>query len=445
MSSSMFWKIISYYLPIFFSDVYGLSLSSTALLIFVTRIWDVVSDPIVGVIVDRTDTQRGKYRPYLLWFAVPFAIAGCLLFTTPAWGETGKLIWAYVTYILMTTVYSAINVPYASMLCLISDDSNERTLFSCYRMFFAFVGGFLAMCAWEPLCDLFACGTDILSLRDGWMYAMYVISFLGICMFLASYTLTREHLYIRSTSSLFHDFRALFTNRPWWALTCVAMCTNLFNAIRATTVAYYFKYYTGETANIDLGFTGFLFFAGLFLAVGEVCSMAGVLLTPSLSMRFGKRNTFMASSIVLTILSVVFFYLPSSNVGFIAMLVIQILISVATGFNSPLVWSMYSAVSDYSIVKQGISSIGLIFSTGSMAQKCGGAVAGVLVLWIFDLAGLVPNAISQSENAVWAVKMSMSYLPAAVSFIMVLALCFYPKDKEMRDINKEIRENMINE
>lgn len=167
MSSSMFWKIISYYLPIFFSDVYGLSLSSTALLIFVTRIWDVVSDPIVGVIIDRTDTQRGKYRPYLLWFAVPFAIAGCLLFTTPAWGETGKLIWAYVTYILMTTVYSAINVPYASMLCLISDDSNERTVFSCYRMFFAFVGGFLAMCAWEPLCDLFACGTDILSLRDG--------------------------------------------------------------------------------------------------------------------------------------------------------------------------------------------------------------------------------------------------------------------------------------
>ena len=120
MSSSMFWKIFSYYLPIFYSDVFGLTLGQTASLMFVTRIWDTVSDPMMGVIADRTQTRWGKYRPYLLWFAAPFAIAGVLLFTTPDWNNEGRLIYAYITYILMMTVYTGINVPYASMLGVMS-------------------------------------------------------------------------------------------------------------------------------------------------------------------------------------------------------------------------------------------------------------------------------------------------------------------------------------
>lgn len=135
MSSSMFWKIFSYYLPFFYSNIFGLSLADAGVLMLVTRIWDAVSDPMMGVIVDRTHTRWGKYRPYLLWVAAPFAIAGILLFTTPDMGATGKLIWAYATYILMMTVYTAINVPYGAMLGVMTDDSNTKTIFSSYRMF----------------------------------------------------------------------------------------------------------------------------------------------------------------------------------------------------------------------------------------------------------------------------------------------------------------------
>lgn len=135
MSSSMFWKIFSYYLPFFYSNIFGLSLADAGLLMLVTRIWDAVSDPMMGVIADRTHTRWGKYRPYLLWIAAPFAIAGILLFTTPDMGTTGKLVWAYVTYILMMTVYTAINVPYGAMLGVMTDDSNTKTVFSSYRMF----------------------------------------------------------------------------------------------------------------------------------------------------------------------------------------------------------------------------------------------------------------------------------------------------------------------
>ena len=156
MSSSMFWKIFSAYLPIFYATVFHLSLEVTGVLMLVTRIWDAVSDPMMGIIADRTSTRWGKYRPYLLWIAVPFAVAGVLLFTKPAFGETGNTVWAFVTYILMMTVYTAINVPYGSMLGVMTEDSDEKTVFSSFRMFFAYAGSFIVLALWEPLCNYFA-------------------------------------------------------------------------------------------------------------------------------------------------------------------------------------------------------------------------------------------------------------------------------------------------
>ena len=153
MASSMFWKLFSYFLPFFYSNVFGLGLGDAAILMLVTRIWDAVSDPMMGIIADRTQTRWGKYRPYLLFFAVPFAVAGVLLFTTP---DNGKVFWAYMTYILMMTVYTGINVPYGAMLNTMTTDSDQKSVLSSYRMFFAYAGSFIALFAWEPLCNMFA-------------------------------------------------------------------------------------------------------------------------------------------------------------------------------------------------------------------------------------------------------------------------------------------------
>ena len=138
MSSSMFWKIFSYYLPFFYSNVFGLSLAHAGTMLLITRLYDAVTDPVMGMIADRTHTRWGKYRPYLLWCAVPFAVAGVLTFTTPDAGYGFKLVFAYVTYLIMMTVYTAINVPYGAMLGVMTPDSRERTVFSSYRMFFAY-------------------------------------------------------------------------------------------------------------------------------------------------------------------------------------------------------------------------------------------------------------------------------------------------------------------
>lgn len=439
MSSSMFWKIFSYYLPIFYSDVFGLSLGSTAVLMLVTRIWDTVSDPMMGIIADRTDTRWGKYRPWLLWMAAPFALAGCLLFTTPQCGETGRLAWAYVTYILMMTVYTAINVPYGSMLGVVTDSSDEKTVFSSFRMFFAYVGSFVAVFAWEPLVkfftDLCGGGTPLIALQNGWQYAMFVIAAATFILFILCFRMTREHVRPSKTGSVWEDLKALASNSPWWLLTSAALCTNLFNTLRGSVAAYYFKYYIGETAHIDLGFTSFLFFAGIFLAVGEVCNMIGVVLAVPMSLRLGKRKTFIVSAALLALLSVAFFYVPMTNAGFLTILLLQVLISILTGIVSPLVWSMYADVADYSSMKHGTSSTGLIFSSGSMAQKFGGAVAGAAVLWILAAFGLVPNAPQQSDTAMLGIRLVMSYIPAAVAVLEIVILLAYPLGKKPRTDN----------
>lgn len=445
MSSSMFWKIFSYYLPIFYTDVFfcGESpewvLGATATLMFVTRIWDTVSDPMMGIIADRTQTRWGKYRPFLLWFAAPFAIAGILLFTTPEWGRASKLVWAYATYILMMTVYTGINVPYGSMLGVMTNDSDEKTVFSSFRMFFAYAGSFIALFAWEPLCNMFK--EKGATEQGAWQWSMIAIAVFCFVLFLLCFRMTREH--VKATaSSLGSDLKSLLHNTPWWLLTSAALCSNLFNTVRGATVAYYFKYYIGENANIDLGLFSFLFFAGLFLAVGEVCNMVGVVAAVPISRKLGKRTTFSYSCVALVALSIMFFFVPVSNIGFILMLLLQILISICTGIISPLVWSMYADVAEYAKAKDNSSSTGLIFSSGSMAQKFGGAIAGSAVLIIFSMFGLVPNAPEQTQSAIMGMRLTMSWIPAGIAGLMVIIMLFYPLTrKRMGEIGKMLKEN----
>lgn len=324
MSSSMFWKIFSYYLPFFYSNIFGLSLADAGVLMLVTRIWDAVSDPMMGVIADRTHTRWGKYRPYLLWMAVPFAVAGILLFTTPDMSPTGKLIWAYVTYILMMTVYTGINVPYGAMLGVMTDDSNTKTVFSSYRMFFAYGGSFIALGAWEPLCNWF--GSMEYSPTASWQYAMIVIACFCLIGFLLCFSMTREHVKSAASKSVGKDMKSLVRNTPWWILNGAALLSNSFNTVRGATAAYFFKDYISANAFLDFGVFNLALYAGLFLMVGEVCNMIGVALAVPFSMRLGKKSTYIFSLVCLVVFSVIFFFIPNTTTGWWLMMLFQIII-----------------------------------------------------------------------------------------------------------------------
>ena len=439
MSSSMFWKIFSYYLPFFYSNIFGLSLADAGMLMIITRVWDAVSDPMMGVIADRNSTRWGKYRPFLLWIAAPFAIAGILLFTTPDMGPTGKLVWAYVTYILMMTVYTAINVPYGAMLGVMTDDSNTKTVFSSYRMFFAYGGSFIALYSWEPLCNLFK-SMDC-SLSQSWQYAMIVIASGCFIGFLICFSLTREHVKSVASQSVGKDVGSLVRNSPWWILNGASLLFNFFNTVRGATAAYFFKDYISANAVLDFGLFNVVFYAGLFLGIGEVCNMIGVALAVPVSLKLGKKTTYSLALSLLLVLSVLFFFVPNNAFGWWMILLLQVVISMCTGIISPLIWSMYADVADYAEWKDGTASTGLIFSSGSMAQKFGGAFAGWAVMALLALFGYnTAEEAVQTPEALQGLKYLMSFIPAAIAALSLLVVFVYPLNHaRMAQINEELK------
>lgn len=496
MASSMFWKLFSYYLQFFYLKVFGLSTTAAGTLVLVTRIWDAVSDPMMGIISDRTNTRWGKYRPYLMYFAIPFAVAGVLLFTTP---DSGKTAWAYITYILMMTVYTGINVPYGSMLNVMTSDTDEKSVLSSYRMFFAYAGSFIALFAWEPLCNMFdkdrvpmeepvaqvvlaeapqadstaaydsatvyeftteeaalLAQADVPAVQEidapeeeeqfssltrspkAWRNAMTVIAACCCLLFFLCFALTREHVKSVSTVSIGKDFKLLLANKPWWILIGAALASNLFNTVRGSTVAFFFADYLELTINVSKSWA-FLFSAAIFLSVGEIANMVGVVIAVPMSKYLGKKSTYMISMAVLIGLSILFFFIPATPVGYWAMLAMQIIISVFTGIISPLIWSMYADVADYSELKDGTASTGLIFSSASMAQKFGGAFGGAAVMWMLGAFGYNPDAVVQTETAVLGLRMLMSWIPAIVAALSIIVVWFYPlTKKKMAGVQEEL-------
>lgn len=436
MSSSMFWKLFSYFLPFFYSNVFGLSLADAGVLMLVTRIWDAVSDPMMGIIADRTKTRWGKYRPYLLFFALPFAVCGVLLFTTP---ENGKTLWAYVTYILMMTVYTGINVPYGSLLNVMTADSDEKSVLSSYRMFFAYGGSFIGLFAWEPLCNMFDKGratvegagglASVSTNPEAWQHAMMVIAAFCFLLFILSFLLTKEYVKSESTVSVGQDLKLLLRNKPWWLLIGAALASNLFNTVRGTTTAYFFADYILKFVDMAPQWA-FLVSAGIFLSIGEISNMVGVVLAVPMSRHLGKKSTYIVSMAALVVLSVAFFFLPATTAGYWAILAFQLVISTFTGVISPLVWSMYADVSDWSELKDGTASTGLIFSSASMAQKFGGAFGGAAVMWMLAGFGYDTTAGAvQTETAITGLRILMSWVPAAVAALSILVVWFYPLTK----------------
>lgn len=447
MSSSMFWKIFSAYLPIFYATVFHLSLEVTGTLMLVTRIWDAVSDPMMGVIADRTSSRWGKYRPYLLWISIPFAVAGVLLFTKPNWGETGNTVWAFVTYILMMTIYTTINVPYGSMLGVMTEDSDEKTVFSSFRMFFAYAGSFIVLALWEPLCNWFAgleTGAPLTRDPQAWQYAMMVIGVVCAALFVLTFAMTRERVKTNAkTTSIGEDLGSLLHNGPWWILLGGVLFFNFFNAIRYAAIPFYFTSLIAADAQLSFFSVEFLFYAGIFLAVGEVANMAGVAMATPITFKLGKKSTFLWSLVALILLCIAFYFVPTSGTGaYWTLMVLQILVCILTGVISPLVWSMYADISDYAELKFKTASTGLIFSSSSMAQKFGGAFGASAVLWILASFGFnAEEGAVQTEEAVHGIRLLMSWIPSGIAVISAIFVLVYPlTTRRMKEINEQLKQ-----
>ena len=440
MASSMFWKLFGAYLMIFYTDVFGLPAAVVGTMFLITRIWDSAFDPIVGVVADRTHSRWGKFRPYLLWLAVPFGIIGILTFVTPDWSPTGKLVYAYVTYSLMMMIYSAINVPYASLLGVMSPNPKERNTLSTYRMTFAYIGSFIALLLFMPLVNFFSGNSkDLGDQQTGWTMAVVVIAILCIILFFGCFAWTKERVkpIKEAQNPLKEDLKDLFKNKPWWILLGAGVAALVFNSIRDGATVYYFKYFVVEEDYATVSFFGMSFvLSGLYLALGQAANIIGVIAAAPVSNRIGKRNTYMWAMIIATVLSVLFYWFDKEDL--IWMFVFQALISICAGSIFPLLWSMYADCADYSELKTGNRATGLIFSSSSMSQKFGWAIGTAITGWLLGFFGFQANAV-QSEEAISGIKMFLSFLPAVGTILSVVFISMYPlTEKKMKDITTEL-------
>lgn len=441
MASSMFWKLFGSYLMIFYTDVFGLPAAVVGTLFLVTRVWDSAFDPIVGVVADRTHSRWGKFRPYLLFLAIPFSVIGVLTFVTPPFGDNGKLVYAYVTYSLMMMVYSAINVPYASLLGVMSDNPKERNTLSTYRMAFAYIGSFIALLLFMPMVNFWSGHSkEIAAQQQGWTLAVAVIAVMCALLFIGCFALTRERVKAlhEKQAPLKEDLKDLWKNRPWWILLGAGVAALVFNSIRDGATVYYFKYFIVEEDFQTISFFGVSFvLSGLYLSVGQIANIAGVILAAPVSNRIGKKQTYMGSMAIATVLSILFFWFDKDNLPLI--FTFQILISICAGSIFPLLWSMYADCTDYSELKTGNRATGLIFSSSSMSQKFGWAIGSALTGWLLSYFGFVANEVQQAE-AIQGIKMFMSFLPAAGTLLSIVFISMYPlSEKKMLEISAALK------
>jgi GPH family glycoside/pentoside/hexuronide:cation symporter len=272
LASVLYWQTFMLYFTYFYTDVFIIPLASAATLFLVSRIWDGFNDPMMGMIADRTKTRWGKFRPYLLWLCVPFAIAGVFTFTVPNFGPTGKLIWAYATFNALMMLYTAINIPYTALLGVISADSKERTTVSSVKFLFAFLAGTIISFTLLPMTKALGGGND----ARGWQSSFVVYGIAAVIFFLIAFKGTRERVQPPKTqkSSVKRDVFELITNGPWLILLATTITFILFVAVRGSVTVHYFKYVIGSR-ELSLPFFGkdtydFNKLTSLFNGVGQI-------------------------------------------------------------------------------------------------------------------------------------------------------------------------------
>jgi GPH family glycoside/pentoside/hexuronide:cation symporter len=431
----MFWKLFSAYLTYFYTNIFGIAASSVGTMMLVTRSWDSAFDPFVGVLGDRTSTKWGKFRPYLLWIAGPFAIIGVLTFTTPSLSPSGKLIYAYITYSLMMTIYSLINVPYAALMGVMTADSKERTSLATFRFIFAFGGSLVVLAAAEPVAGFFS-GNGANPQR-GWQCMAGVFGLIAMVLFFFTFLWTQERIKPATTkTSLRDDLADLGRNRPWFILLGAGVATIFFNTIRDGVAVFYFKYSLGNDSAFTLFGLHFTW-TSMYFVLGQAANIVGVVAAKSISDRIGKKNTFLMAMFLAAVFSVGFYWLNRDQV--VLVFVLQFLVSLNAGIIFPLLWPMYADAADFSEWKRGRRSTGLVFSASSMSQKFGWTIGSALAAWLLAFYGYDAKLDAQGPATQNGIRMMMSFYPAFGALASAGFMLIYPlKEPLMEKIESEL-------
>ena len=384
----------------------------------------------MGLVADRTESRWGKFRPYLLWGAIPYGLFGYAMFAGPELSDSGKLIYAYVTYTLMMLAYTVINVPYSALMGVISSSSLERTSVSSFRFVCAFGAAWLVGTFVTPLKTILGGGDEAL----GFKLTIAIFAVISIALFWVTFATTRERVKpVQKESSLKLDMKAMLSNGPWLALFFAAIFTLMNVAVRNGAIMYFFKYYVG-----DDGTPIFLIFdkTAVFMSLGLFAMIGGIVCTKWLAARYDKRVLLMGLSFLNAVSVAVFYVIPADQ--YWTMVIVNCLGTLIVGPTPALVWAMYADTADYGEWKSGRRTTGLVFSALQFAQKLGLAVGAGLSGFILSIFGFVANE-AQTESSINGIRLMFSVFPAGLALASVVAIYFYPlKDSRVREIEQEL-------
>ena len=436
-ASNLFFQTFILFLLYFYTDVFGIPASAVATIFLIGRIWDAVNDPLMGMIADRTNTKMGKFRPYLLYAALPFGILGFLMFISPNLSAHGKIIYAFITYNCMMMIYTVINVPYSALMGVLTPNSQERTVVSSFRFVAAFAGQFIVQFSVLWLVSVFGKGNE----AAGWKWAMAAIACLAVVLWLTTFATTKER--VKPTKEqknpLKQDLSDLFKNKPWVLIGSATLFQLLYLVIRGGSIMYYFKYFVQDQQLALLGKNYVFSYQSLtsaFLLFGTVITIIGAVLTNFFSKTFGKSRCYFGFLGIAAVSTALFYFLKPQDV--ILMFVLQIFTSFAVGPVSVLQWAMYTDAADYSEWKTGRRATALLMAASLFALKLGIALAGSIQAWILAYIGFVAN-VAQSAGSLMGIKMLMSIYPAMAGIIAVVLMIFYPlNNKMMIQIEKDL-------
>ncbi|MBJ7391772.1 MAG: MFS transporter [Chthoniobacterales bacterium] len=445
-ASNLYFQFFNLFLFYYYTDVFGLAPVSVGTMYLIANFWNAVNDPMMGALADRVQTKQGKYRPFLLWCALPYGLLGYAIFANPDLGEVGKLAYAYTTFIAFKMIYTAINVPYSALMGVISPKEKDRMSLATYRFLGAFGGGFLISLLVRPLVKFFGGDDEVV----GFQATMAVFGVLSIVFFLLTYVTTRERVapQLNQNVSVMEDLRLLARNVPWIIMLAAAVCTLASVAVRGAVSIHYFKYYVGNSDKtvFSLGQAGSAFFLNfdvttVFLSSGMLAFILGVSFSGVLGRLLGKRNALAILTLANGLAIIGFFFIPPEKTAL--MFGVNLLANLLAGPTPALVWALYTDVADYGEWKFGRRATGLVFSGAMFAQKMGLTIGGTISGWVLGLSGFVANE-EQSPESLMGIRIMFCLIPGALALLNGVIIIFYPlntaKTEEMHRQLQRMRE-----